>query len=149
MKIVLANDHGGFQLKQSVRKYLEEAGHLVEDVGCFSDQSVDYPDFAFPAAEAVSRGDAECGILFCTTGIGVSICANKVKGIRCALCTSTFQAEMTRRHNNANMLALGAKTVTEEEALAIVDTFLNTAFEGGRHLKRVNKISEYENKLED
>ncbi len=149
MKIVLASDHGGFQLKQTVKKILEEAGNTIEDVGCFSEESVDYPDFAFPAAEIVSRGEAEYGIVFCTTGIGVSICANKVRGVRCALCTSSFQAEMTRRHNNANVLAIGAKTVSEEVALDIVKTFLSTDFEGGRHQRRVDKIMQYESNKEE
>lgn len=146
MVVAVACDHGGFELKTEIVEYLERLGHSVIDFGCESKDSVDYPDFAFPAAEAVRNGKAERGIFVCTTGIGVSICANKVRGIRCALCTSAFQAEMTRRHNNANALAIGAKTVSLEEAKEIIDMFLNTSFEGGRHARRVDKISEYENK---
>ena len=144
MKIALACDHGGYLLKNEIISRLKDAGHEIEDFGCYSLDSVDYPDYAFPAAEAVATGKADRCILICTTGIGVSICANKVKGIRCALCTSVFQAEMTRRHNNANALAMGAKTVTPETAWEIVRTFLETEFEGGRHQRRVQKIMDYE-----
>ncbi len=144
MKIALACDHGGYLLKNEIISLLKDAGYEVEDFGCYSLDSVDYPDYAFPAAEAAASGKADRCILICTTGIGVSICANKVKGIRCALCTSTFQAEMTRRHNNANALAMGAKTVTPETAWEIVKTFLETEFEGGRHQRRVQKIMDYE-----
>ncbi|MBR5804815.1 MAG: ribose 5-phosphate isomerase B [Clostridia bacterium] len=144
MKIALACDHGGYLLKNEIIPLLKDAGHEIEDFGCYSLDSVDYPDYAFPAAEAVANGKADRCILICTTGIGVSICANKVKGIRCALCTSVFQAEMTQRHNNANALAMGAKTVTPETAWEIVRTFLETEFEGGRHQRRVQKIMDYE-----
>ena len=144
MKIALACDHGGYLLKNEIISKLEETGYEIEDFGCYSTESVDYPDYAFPAAEAVSAGKADRCIVICTTGIGVSICANKVKGVRCALCTSEFQAEMTRRHNNANALAMGAKTVSSETAWNIVRTFLETEFEGGRHQRRVQKITDYE-----
>ena len=144
MKIALACDHGGYLLKNEIISKLEETGYEIEDFGCYSTESVDYPDYAFPAAEAVSAGKADRCIVICTTGIGVSICANKVKGVRCALCTSEFQAEMTRRHNNANALAMGAKTVSPETAWNIVRTFLETEFEGGRHQRRVQKITDYE-----
>ncbi|MBQ3664032.1 MAG: ribose 5-phosphate isomerase B [Clostridia bacterium] len=144
MKIALACDHGGYLLKNEIISKLKEAGFEVEDFGCYSTESVDYPDYAFPAAEAVAAGKADRCIVICTTGIGVSICANKVKGIRCALCTSEFQAEMTRRHNNANALAMGAKTVSAETAWNIVKTFLETEFEGGRHERRVQKIMDHE-----
>lgn len=146
MKIAIACDHGGYDLKCELLPFLKELGLEATDFGCYSKESMDYPDAAFPCAEAVQKGEAEMGIVICTTGIGVSICANKVKGIRCALCTSVFQAEMTRRHNNANMLAIGAKTVSVEEAQEIVKTFFGTAFEGGRHARRVDKINEYDNK---
>ena len=146
MKISIACDHGGYDLKTELIPFLNKMGLETVDFGCFSKESMDYPDAALPCAEAVQKGEAEMGIVICTTGIGVSICANKVKGIRCALCTSSFQAEMTRRHNNANMLALGAKTVSTEEAKDIVKMFFNTSFEGGRHARRVDKIIEYDNK---
>lgn len=147
MNIAIACDHGGYQLKQKVIGYLKEMcpDTAVTDFGCFNEESCDYPDFAIPAAEAVRNGSCEKGIVICTTGIGVSVCANKVKGIRCALCTCTFQAEMTRRHNDTNVLALGAKCTDEATALEIVSTWLNTAFEGGRHQRRVDKITQYEN----
>ncbi len=144
MKIALACDHGGYLLKNEIISKLKEMGFEVEDFGCYSTESVDYPDYAFPAAEAVAAGKADRCILICTTGIGVSICANKVKGIRCALCTSEFQAEMTRRHNNANALAMGAKTVSAETAWNIAKKFLETEFEGGRHERRVQKIMDHE-----
>ena len=137
MRIAVACDHGGFALKQAIVRFLESSGNSVKDFGCYSEESADYADFAFPAAEAVADGQCDRGILICTTGIGVSICANKVRGIRCALCTSEFQAEMTRRHNDANVLALGARTV-----------WLKTSFEGGRHARRIGKIAAYENKQE-
>ena len=144
MKIAMASDHGGFALKQKLFKQLLEEGHSVRDFGCFSKESVDYPDFAFPAAEAVANGECERAILICTTGIGMCMCADKVKGVRCALCTSTFMAEKTRRHNDTNALAIGAATVSEPEAQEIVSVWLNTAFEGGRHARRVDKVSKYE-----
>ena len=143
MKTALACDHGGYLLKNEIISKLKETGFEVEDFGCYSTESVDYPDYAFPAAEAVAAGKADRCILICTTGIGVSICANKVKGIRCALCTSEFQAEMTRRHNNANALAMGAKTVSAETAWNIAKKFLETEFEGGRHERRVQKIMDH------
>lgn len=145
MKISLACDHGGYLLKEEVLRCLSKLGHTVTDFGCYSLESVDYSDYAFAAAQSVSRGDSDRGIVICTTGIGVSICANKVRGVRCALCTSAFQAEMTRRHNDTNVLALGAKTVSSEQALQIVQIWLETAFEGGRHERRVNKITSFEN----
>lgn len=148
MKIAIACDHGGLALKRAVIHWLEAEDCSAHDFGCYSVESVDYPDFAFPAAEAVARGEFDRGVVICTTGIGVSICVNKVRGIRCALCTSAFQAEMTRRHNDANMLALGAKTVSEEEAEQIVKIWLRTPFEGGRHARRIGKITAYENKEE-
>ena len=144
MKIALACDHGGYLLKKEIISLLKDSGYEIEDFGCYSTESVDYPDYAYPAAEAVATGKADRCIVICTTGIGVSICANKVKGIRCALCTSEFQAEMTRRHNDANALAMGAQTVSAETAWKIVQKFLGTEFEGGRHMRRVQKIMDYE-----
>ena len=140
MKISLACDHGGLQLKTFVKDYLLQQGHDVVDCGTNSLDSCDYPDFARPAAQLVADEQCDCGIVICTTGIGVSIVANKVAGIRCALCTNVDQATMTRRHNNANMLAMGQKYVDIATAQRIVDAFLNTEFEGGRHQTRVEKI---------
>ena len=142
--IALACDHGGFALKEHIRAYFEEKGLAYEDFGCHSTESVDYPLFAEAAAKAVARGDCDRGIVICTTGIGISISANKVKGIRCALCTDPLSAEMTRRHNDANMLALGAGITGLNLAQRIVEVFLNTEFEGGRHARRVQQIMDIE-----
>ncbi len=140
MKISLASDHGGLALKNKIKEYLAENGHEVVDFGTDTADSCDYPDYARPAALAVAKGEAERGIVVCTTGIGVSMVANKVKGVRCALCLNVDMASMTRHHNDANVLALGQKYVDENTALKIVDAFLTTPFDGGRHLNRVNKI---------
>ncbi len=142
MKISLACDHGGFQLKTQIASYLQQAGCEVRDFGTFNTDSCDYPDFARPAAQAVANGECDLGIVICTTGIGVSMVANKVRGVRCALCLNPDMARMTRAHNNANMLAMGQKYVDIDVAKQIVDSFLNTPFEGGRHSVRVNKIEE-------
>ncbi len=142
--IAIASDHGGYMLKEHIKAYLAAKGITCEDFGTNSTDSCDYPDFAKPAAEAVANGQCEKGIVICTTGIGISISANKVKGIRCALCTDTLTAEMTRRHNDANMLAMGAGIVGPMLAERIVDTFLSTEFEGGRHARRVAKMMEIE-----
>lgn len=146
MKIAIACDHGGLNLKNAVKKYLEDNGYEVCDFGTDSTASCDYPDYALPAAEAVACGKCEMGIVICSTGIGVSIVANKVPGVRCAHCHDSYCAEFTRLHNNANMLALGEKVVGVGYALKIVDTFLKTEFEGGRHQRRVDKITEIEKK---
>ena len=144
MKIAMGSDHGGFALKQHLKTYLENKGCLVEDCGTDSTQSCDYPDFGRLAAEAVASGRCERGIVICTTGIGISIAANKVRGIRCALCSEPLSAEMTRRHNDANMLALGGGMIGPNMAERIVDVFLSTAFEGGRHQRRVDKVMSIE-----
>ena len=144
MKIAMGSDHGGFALKQHLKTYLENKGCLVEDCGTDSTQSCDYPDFGRLAAEAVASGRCERGIVICTTGIGISIAANKVAGIRCAHCTDPLSAEMTRRHNDANMLALGGGMIGPNMAERIVDVFLSTAFEGGRHQRRVDKVMSIE-----
>lgn len=146
MKIALAADHGGLNLKNLIKCYLIENGYEVDDFGTDSRESCDYPDFALPAAEAVASGKCQKGIVICSTGIGVSIVANKVPGVRCAHCHDTYCAEFTRRHNDANMLALGAKVVGEGYALKIVETFLSTEFESGRHQRRVDKITAVEKK---
>ncbi len=140
MKIAFASDHGGLELKNAVKLYLDEKGHETTDFGTYTNESCDYPDFARRAAQAVANGDCEKGIIVCTTGIGVSMVANKVKGVRCALCTNVDMAVMTRKHNNANVLALGQKYVDLTLAKQIADAFLNTEFEGGRHQTRVDKI---------
>lgn len=146
MKIALACDHGGLNLKSEIIKELKSKGHEVVDFGTNSTDSCDYPDFALPAAEAVAHGECERGIVVCSTGIGVSIVANKVPGVRCAHCHDTYCAEFTRLHNDANVLALGEKVVGVGYALKIVNTFLSTEFEGGRHQRRVDKITAIEKK---
>jgi len=142
--IVLASDHRGFPLKEKVKQWLTEAGEDFEDVGCFSTESVDYPDFAIKAAEKVASGEALRGIVICGSGIGVSIAANKVAGVRCSLAHNTFLARTTRQHNDSNMLALGADITGEALAKDIVEAWLDTPFEGGRHQRRIDKISDYE-----
>ena len=143
--IAIACDHGGYTLKEAVKAHLIEKGYEVKDFGTNSRDSCDYPDYAAPAAKAVADGTCEKGIVICTTGIGVSIVANKVKGIRCALCSDPLSASLTRRHNNTNMLAMGAGIIGQNLAMEIVDTWLTTEFEGGRHERRVNKIMALEN----
>ena len=144
MTIAMASDHGGYLLKEHIKKYLTEQGHEVRDFGCNSLESCDYPIFGAQAARAVAAGECERGVVICTTGIGISITANKIKGIRCALCSEPLSAEMTRRHNDANVLAMGAGMTGEKLAERIVDTFLSTEFEGGRHQRRVSEIMELE-----
>ena len=146
MKIAVACDHGGLQLKKAVLTYLAEHGFEAVDFGTCSEDSCDYPDLALPAAEAVASGECERGILVCSTGIGISIAANKVKGIRCAHCHDTYSAKYTRLHNDANMIAFGQKIIGDGLMLEIVDTFLHTGFEGGRHQRRVDKITAIEEK---
>lgn len=142
MKIAVASDHGGFALKENIIKYLEAEGHEVSDLGTYSEESVDYPKFGKACAKAVVSHAAERGIVVCGTGIGISIAANKVKGIRCALCTSVEMAKLCRQHNNANMLALGGRTTELADALDIVRAYLTTDFEGGRHQRRIDQIEE-------
>ena len=143
--IALGSDHGGYDLKERVKAYLDKEGIAYKDYGCHSKESCDYPVFGKAAAEAVASGECDKGIVICTTGIGISIAANKVRGIRCALCGDPLSASLTRRHNNANMLAMGAGIVGKNLAENIVDTFLNTQFEGGRHERRVNALVAIEN----
>ena len=140
MKISLCSDHGGFAMKEHIKAWLESHGYEVEDCGCHSTESVDYPVYGRAAAEAVASGRCQRGIVVCTTGIGISISANKVRGIRCALCSEPLSAEMTRRHNDANMLALGGALIGRNMAERIVEVFLTTPFEGGRHQRRVDLI---------
>ena len=143
MKIALASDHGGFELKEDIKRYLISNNYEVLDLGTYNgEESVDYPNYGKACGEAVVGGKADKGIVFCGTGIGISITANKVKGVRCALCTSEFMAEMSRCHNDANLLALGGRTTELELALEIVKTWLKTDFEGGRHQRRVDLIDQ-------
>lgn len=142
--IALACDHGALALRDAVKKHLDARGLPYKDFGTDSADSCDYPDYAGPAAQAVASGECERGIVLCTTGIGVSITANKVKGIRCALLADLMSARLCRQHNNANMMAIGAAVVGEKLALEIVDMFLDTPFEGGRHARRVDKMMGYE-----
>lgn len=144
--VVIGSDHGGYKLKEEVKKYLEEAGIEYEDVGTYSEESVNYPDFAVKVAEKIQNKTAETGILICRSGIGMSIVANKFKGVRAAPCYNETTAKFSRMHNNANVLGLGADYISVNEAICIVRMFLATPFEGGRHMERVNLISEIENK---
>ena len=145
MKIAVACDHGGIVLKQVLLRYLNENGYEVEDYGTDSCDSCDYPDYALPCAQAVARGEAQRGIVLCGTGIGVSITANKVKGIRCALCSDPLSARLTREHNDSNMLAMGQRIIGSELAKEIVHVWLSTPFsEGERHKKRIAKITAIE-----
>ncbi len=146
MKIAIGSDHGGLRLKKEVIKHLEKKNIEVRDYGTYTEDSCDYPDFAEKVAEAVVAKEYDYGILICGTGIGISISANKIPGIRAALCSDTFSAHATREHNNANVLAMGERVVGTGLALDIVDAFLGSTFEGGRHENRVNKIMEIEKK---
>ena len=142
MKIAVASDHGGFALKEKVKEHLIERGFDVEDLGTHSEESVDYPVYGKACGEAVASGKADLGVVVCGTGIGISIAANKVKGIRCGLCTSVEMAHLTKQHNNANILALGGRTTEPELAFKIVDEWLDTEFEGGRHQRRVDMLDQ-------
>ena len=147
MKIAVACDHGGLNLKNAMIAYLKKNGHEVEDFGTYTNDSCDYPDFAVAAAEAVASGECQRGIVVCSSGIGVSIVANKVPGVRCAHCHDTYCAKYTRLHNDANMIAFGEKVLGEGMMQEIVDLFLNTEFEGGeRHNRRIAKIKAIEEK---
>ena len=142
MKIAVASDHGGFKLKEEVKAHLLERGLEVVDLGTHSEDSVDYPAYGKACGEAVVGGQADVGIVVCGTGIGISIAANKVKGVRCGLCTSVEMATLTKQHNNANVLALGGRTTETGLAMQIVDAWLDTEFEGGRHQRRVDMLDQ-------
>ncbi len=144
MAVVIGSDHGGFELKQVLKEHLISKGFEVLDVGCYDTNSVDYPDIAEKAAKELLSGNNEFGILVCGTGIGISIAANKIKGIRCALVANEYCAEMTKRHNDANMLSFGGRVIGLDLAKNILDAYLNAEFEGGRHQNRVDKISALE-----
>lgn len=138
--IAIGCDHGGFELKQHIMNHLKEAGVQLKDFGCFDENSCDYPDIAKPLCEAVTGGECERGILICGTGIGMSIAANKIKGIRAALCTDVYSAKMTKQHNNSNVICLGGRVTGRELAFLICDTWLGEEFLGGRHQNRIDKI---------
>ena len=146
IKVALACDHAGFLLKEHIKEHLAKKGVLYKDFGTFNEESVDYPDLAYKAARAVQKGEYNQGIIVCGTGIGVAITANKLKGIRAALCSDRYSASCARGHNDANILTLGARIIGKELALEIVDVFQETSFEGGRHLERIKKITELEEK---
>lgn len=143
-KIVITSDHTGIDLRKVVTAHLEARGYAVEDVGPTSPESTDYPKWGEKAARVVLAGNADLGIAICGTGFGISLAANKLQGIRCVVCSEPYTAKLSRQHNNANMLAFGARVVGQDLALMIVDEFLNAEFEGGRHARRVNMISELE-----
>ena len=142
MRVAVASDHGGYKLKENVKEYLESRDIDVIDLGTNSEESVDYPEYGRACAKAVAGGEADRGIVCCGTGIGISIAANKVKGIRCGLCTNVEMAKLTRQHNDANMLAMGGRIIDDETAMAITEAFIDTEFEGGRHQRRIDKIEE-------
>lgn len=145
MKVAMGSDHGGFNLRLVIKKHLIEKGYEVVDFGVDALESADYPDYALKVAKAITEGDCALGVLVCGTGLGISIAANKVRGIIAAPVSDTFSAEMARRHNNANIIALGERVVGEGLALKIIDTFFEASFEGGRHEGRVSKIKNIEN----
>ena len=143
--IAIGADHGGFELKEHIVKYLTDKGLDVKDFGTYSEASVDYPDCAAPVCKAVQAGTAQCGILICGTGIGISMAANKYKGIRAALCGDVYSAKMTKQHNNSNIICMGGRVIGRELAFMIVDAWLEAEFEGGRHQNRIDKIHAVEN----
>ena len=142
MRIALASDHAGFEYKEAIKRWLDEHGHQVKDFGTFSNQRVDYPDFIRPAAEAVARGECERGIVLGGSGNGEAMVANKVRGIRCALSWSEESARLSRAHNDANVLSIGQRMIPEPLALQLVEVWLQTPFEGGRHIARIHKIEQ-------
>ena len=142
MKIVVGSDHAAYELKEVIKEKLIGEGHEVLDMGCDSTESVDYPKYGHAVGRAVASGEAERGIAVCGSGIGISIACNKVPGIRAALCTSVEMAEMCRRHNNANVVCMGARMISQELAFDIIDKWMTTDFEGGKHLRRINEIED-------
>lgn len=142
--IAIGSDHGGFALKEEIKKHLDARGLAYKDYGCYSEASVDYPDIAKTTCEGILAGECENGILICGTGIGISMCANKIKGIRAACCSDCFSARLTRMHNDANVLCMGGRVVGVGLACQMVDEFLDTAFEGGRHARRLDKMAALE-----
>lgn len=143
-KIALGSDHAGFHLKEHIKNYLLSKGYQIIDFGTNSPEPVDYPDYIFPAAECVANHNADCGLVFGGSGNGEAIAANKVQGIRCAVCWNENSAELAKKHNNANLIALGGRMIAEEESVIIVEKWLAATFEEGRHLTRIRKIADYE-----
>lgn len=146
MKIGIGNDHAALDMKQEIKEYIEAMGHEVVDYGTYTKDSCDYPVYGEKVGNAIVAGEVDLGVLICGTGIGISLAANKVKGIRAAVCSEPFSAKMAREHNNANIIAFGARVIGIETAKMIVDAFLNTEFAGGRHQKRVDLLMSIENK---
>ena len=142
MIIAVGSDHAAYELKEAIKAKMESEGHTIIDVGTYSPESVDYPKYGHAVGKAVASGEAERGIAVCGSGIGISIACNKVPGIRAALCTSVEMAEMCRRHNNANVVCMGARMISQELAFDIIDTWMTTEFEGGKHLRRINEIED-------
>jgi len=142
MKIAIGSDHAGFRYKEAIREHLQKLGHTVKDFGAYSEESVDYPKFIRPVAEAVARGEYERGVVLGGSGNGEAIAANRVKGVRCALCWDLRSARFGRQHNDANVISIGQRMVAVEEALEIVDVWLTTPFEGGRHIARIQQLDE-------
>ena len=140
MKIALGTDHAGYEYKEAVKSHLQSLGHEVQDFGTFSNDSVDYPDFVRPAAESVAEGTCDLGVVFGGSGNGEAMVANKVKGVRCALCWSEETAQLAKEHNNANVLSIGQRQIDQNLALKIIDTWLNAQFEGGRHIRRIEML---------
>lgn len=147
MKIAIGSDHGGYELKKEIIEYLKEKGFEYNDFGTKSKESVDYPDFGKKVSESVAKGEYDKGIVICGTGIGISISCNKVRGIRCALCSDIYSAKKASEHNNANVIALGGRVLGVDLAKAIVEAYLESEFEGGRHARRVNKIMDIEESM--
>ena len=144
MKIAIGCDHAAYSFKEEIKNYLAEKGHEVVDKGCYSPERADYPDHGIAVGEAVANGECERGVVICGSGIGISIAANKVAGVRCALCSEPLSARLSRNHNDANVLAMGARLIGLEMGKAIVDAWFEAEFEGGRHIGRIEKISTYE-----
>ena len=140
MKIALGTDHAGFTYKEAVKEHLQKLGHEVQDFGTFSEESVDYPAFVRPAAESVADGSCDIGVVFGGSGNGEAMAANKVKGVRCALCWNEETARLAKEHNNANVLSIGQRQISQELALNIIDTWLNAEFEGDRHIRRIEML---------
>ena len=138
--LAIGSDHGGFELKEHIKKYLDEKGVEYKDFGCYDEKSVDYPDIAEVVCKSINDGESENGILVCGTGIGISIAANKIDGIRAAHCHDVYSAEMTKRHNNSNVICMGGRVIGRELAFKIIDAWLGAEFEGGRHQTRIDKI---------
>ena len=144
MRIAIGCDHAAYTFKEEIKAYLTEKGHVLLDKGCYSPERADYPDHGIAVGEAVASGEAERGVVICGSGIGISIAANKVRGVRCALCSEPLSARLSRNHNDANVLAMGARLIGLEMGKAIVNAWFEAEFEGGRHIGRIEKISNYE-----